>query len=107
MSFTGDEGGFISLQNAAALTRNYRNNSGQSNPIRGQFLGSNKLMELMKQTGAVGLRIYYGASEAGVPKIVVVGVDSDENDILGEDPLILDTSMPCPPNCSSSNSLNS
>lgn len=105
MSFTGSEGAFISLQDAAALTARYR--SGQQNPILGQFLGTEKLQDLLKQTGCAGLRIYYGKKTDGTPTIVVVGVDTDENDILGQDPLILDQAAPCPSYCSSSNDLNS
>jgi hypothetical protein len=106
MSFTGNEGAFISLSEAAVLTSNYRN-SGQPNPILGQFLGAEKLQDLLKQTDCVGLRIYYGKNAQGKPTIVVVGVDRNEDDILTEEPLILDQSMPCPPTCGHSNELNS
>lgn len=105
MSFTGNEGGYISLSAAATLTANYR--SGQMDPVLGHFLGATKLQELLDQTGCVGLRIYYGVdSETGSKEIVVVGVDENENDILGANPLILDQSMPCPPYCGNSNDLN-
>jgi hypothetical protein len=107
MSFSGNEGAFITLQDAAALTANYRN-SGMLNPVLGQFLGANKLQQLLRQPGCVGLRIYYATDgTTGAPKIVVVGVTSNENDILATNPLILDQSMPCPPTCGNSNSLNS
>ena len=105
MSFTGNEGAFISLSQAAVLTSNYRN--GQQNPILGQFLGVQKLQDLLRQTDCVGLRIYYGKNAEGKPTIVVVGVDAHEDDILGEEPLILDQSTPCPPTCGHSNELNS
>jgi len=107
MSFTGNEGAFITLTDAATLTANYR--SGQLNPTLGHFLGISKLQDLLAQTGCVGLRIYYGIdSETGSKEIVVVGVDEDENDILdGTEPLILDQSVPCPTSCGASNDLNS
>jgi hypothetical protein len=106
MSFTGNEGSFISLATGADLTANYR--SGQLDPVLGQFLGANKLQTLLGQTGCVGLRIYYGMDgETGAPTIVVVGVNSSQNDILGTEPLILDTALPCPSYCGSSNDLNS
>jgi hypothetical protein len=106
MSFNGNEGAFISLTDAAALTATYRN-SGTLNPVLGQFLGKTKLNQLLAQSGCVGLRIYYGVDATGAPAIVVVGVSSNENDILGTNPKILDTALPCPPNCGNSNSLNS
>lgn len=106
MSFTGNEGEFISLQAGATLTANYR--AGQVDPVLGHFLGIYKLQRLLNQNGCVGLRIYYGIdSKTGAKEIVVVGVDSNENDILSEQPLILDMSITCPPTCGNSNDLNS
>ncbi len=106
MSFSGNEGAFISLESAAALTSNYR--SGQMDPILGHFVGANKLQTLLGQTGCVGLRIYYGVDgETGAKEIVIVGVTSNENDILGSTPLILDNTVVCPPTCGDSNDLNS
>jgi hypothetical protein len=112
MSFTGDEGTFISLSDAATMTSNYRSANPGSNTILGHFWGKNKIQSLFNQTGCVGLRVYYGINGSGsssAPELVLVGVDSSGNDILTPttNPLILDRSTPCPPTCSSSNSLNS
>jgi len=106
MSFTGDEGGFISLSDAATLTASHRSSNPEA--VQGHFLGRTKLLDLLNQSGCRGLRIYHGESSSGGREIVVVGVDSNENDILDStNPLVLDTSVLCPPTCSNSNSLNS
>ncbi len=123
MSFNGDEGTFVSITEAAGLTANYRTSSSSSSSttsttstssssslILGHFLGKEKLLELLNQSECVGLRIYHGRSGTSglTPEIVVVGVDSNENDILPtSNALILDRSLPCPPTCGNSNALNS
>lgn len=102
MAFNGTEGGEISINEAKELTTNYR----EKNPKRtlAHFYGRDILEKLLEQDGCVGIRVYYGAGEDDKPELVLVGVESDENDILS---LIADTSVPCPNYCSSPNPLNS
>lgn len=107
MSFTGNEGAFISLTDAAALTAEYRSQfKGQT---QGHFLGINKLLTLLGQSGAVGIRIYYGIdATTGERQVVLSAVASDESDILASSgALVLDQSVCCPPTCGTSNALNS
>lgn len=102
MAFDGTEGGAISLSTAAELTGNYRkDNPGQK---LAHYYGRDIINELLSQEGCVGIRIYYGTSEDGDKELVLVGVDSDENDMLA---LVADTSVPCPNYCSTPNALNS
>lgn len=106
MSFDGKEGAFISLNDAAALTAEYRN--GQSSPVLGHFYGKENLLKLLNQSGCLGIRIYHGIDAATAsPELVLVGADANENDILAASPLILDGSSKCPPSCGNNNSLNS
>jgi hypothetical protein len=106
MSFNGDEGSFISLNDAADLTANFRNT--YSTAIKGNFIGKNKINDLLAQTGAKGLRIYNGITAMGAGTIVVVAADSSQDDILDAiDPMILDSAVPCPTACGASNDLNS
>lgn len=102
MAFNGTEGGQISLEVAAELTSNYRTENPTSRIAH--FFGRDILLELLNQDGCVGLRMYYGIGDDGEKELVVVGVDSDENDILD---IVADRSMPCPKACSSANPLNS
>jgi hypothetical protein len=107
MSFDGTEGSMISVSDAAAMTANYR--SANPNGKKGHFFGKSNINSLLNQTGAKGLRIYYGIDgTTGKQELIVVAVDSSENDILSSaGPLVLDRSIACPPNCGTSNSLNS
>jgi hypothetical protein len=106
MSFNGNEGSFISLNDAADLTENFR--STYSTAIKGNFIGKNKIADLLAQSDAMGLRIYNGITAMGAGTIVVVAADSSTDDILDAmGPLILDQALPCPAYCGASNDLNS
>jgi len=102
MAFDGTEGGAISLAEGSALTKEYRlRNPGA---INARFFGKDILRQLLDQDGSMGIRIYFGQDEDGNKQLVLVGADSDENDMLD---LVADTSVPCPNLCSSPNALNS
>ena len=101
--FTGNEDHSISLNDAAALTENYRETS-QGGSLGGYFGGS-ALTSILQQENCVGIRIYYGRTENHEPRFVLVGVNSDGDDLYeGE---LAESSIDCPPNCSKSNPLNS
>lgn len=104
MAFDGREGAYISLEDAADLTANWRN--GNNGSIKGYFYGKDKLQHLLDETGSEGIRIYFGETATGDKTLVLVAADSDENDIIvgGK---ILDFGEPCPSSCSVNNDLNS
>lgn len=94
----------ISLSDAAAMTAAYR--TANPNGTKGHFFGVNQVMKILNQTGCVGLRIYYGKdTTTGGRQLVMVGVDSSENDLTSG--VILDRSVTCPPYCGGGNTLNS
>jgi hypothetical protein len=102
MSFTGDESSVISLTDAAALTAAFR--SANPNGTKGHFFGINQINKILSNSNCVGLRIYYGKdASTGARQLVMVGADSNENDITDT---ILDRSVTCPPYCGGGNSLN-
>lgn len=102
MAFNGKEGGQISLTSAAEMTAEYRaQNPGKT---KGHFYGKDALNELLDQTGCMGIRIYYAIDSSGKKELVLVGVDSNEDDMLN---MIVDISSPCPNRCSQNNALNS
>ena len=103
MSFTGNEGGPITHEAAAELTRNYRSKR-STGAILGGFIGKQHIYKLLEQEGAMGIRIYHGESNDGTPEIVLVAADSNEDDIMN---LIVENSFKCPPSCSRKNVLNS
>lgn len=102
MAFDGTEGEQISLQEAAALTANYR----AQNPdaIKGHFMGKDIINSILAQTGCMGIRTYHGINNDGTKEIVLVGVDANGDDMTN---LIADRCRPCPNMCSRKNSLNS
>jgi hypothetical protein len=104
MSFNGNEGEFITLEEGAAMTARFRNTV-QQGTVVAQFIGKEKLIELLNQPNCVGVRLYYGIDENNQNSIVSVGVASNENDLTNG--LIIDRNIKCPPRCSKSNALNS
>jgi len=104
--FTGNENQQISLTAASALTANYRSNQIGIGFILGQYFSKDSLNSVLNQETCVGVRIYYGLdADNTTPKIVVVGVDAYENDLVSG--VVLDYGALCPPHCGNSNSLNS
>ena len=103
MSFTGNEGTTISLQQGAAMTRKYCNSTTESR--QAVFYGINRLNEILSQQGCVGIRIYLARDGADNMQLVLVGADANEQDMLSG--VILDQGLGCPENCSADNPLNS
>ncbi|MEZ4803914.1 MAG: hypothetical protein R2852_00095 [Bacteroidia bacterium] len=104
MSFTGSEDHSITLPEAAALTKNYRDANPPGVTI-GHFFGMDAINSILAQPGCVGIRIYYAQDTLGDKKLVLTGVDAAENDMYtGE---LAEFSVKCPTSCSSANPLNS
>jgi hypothetical protein len=104
MAFNGDEGSVVTLAEASGWTANYRRTI-PAGEIISQFVGRNKLMEILNQDGCMGVRIYYGIGDDGKKNLILVGAEADENDMV--DGIIVERLFPCPPLCSGRNSLNS
>lgn len=102
MSFNGNEGEQITLQQGGELTAKYR--ATNPNGIKGVFFGKAHIEKILAQGDCKGLRFYFAENATGEPTLVMVGADSAENDQLN---LIIDQAMPCPARCSSPNALNS
>lgn len=104
MSFNGSEGRAIDPTRASEWTRSFR--EGHPGEITAHFFGREILLEILKQEGCQGIRFYYG-SDGGVPQLIAVGADGNENDQLGKNRIVADESYPCPSHCSQPNMLNS
>lgn len=91
MEFTGDEGSYISLDQARTWIANFRlDNPGA---VSAFYLGKNKISEIINQQGCVGIRIYNAVNGNQQYQLVVVGVDKDGREIL-DSGKILDQSIP-------------
>lgn len=104
MAFTGNEGEVVSLRDAGSWTANYRNQMEEGEP-KGHFVGKNKIEQILNQEGVVGIRFYHAIDDEGKRNLVLVGVDSSENDIVNG--VIVDRTVVCPPKCGTANDLNS
>lgn len=101
MAFNGTEGGPITLAEGAEMTANYR--KAQPNSTKAHFFGRDALHALLQQEGCMGIRVYYGMDSDSNKQLVLVGADSDENDMTQ---LVVDGSIPCPIRCGQANALN-
>ena len=114
MEYTGDEGVFINHATASKKTKNH-DKHGKRFPqdAKAHFFGMNKINEILKQEGCVGIRVYHGLHENGSRGSMMVGVLANGNDIVtpqmgkdaGGDGLILDSDFPCPGHCPPNGSL--
>ncbi|MET6997212.1 hypothetical protein [Chitinophaga defluvii] len=84
--FTGNEGHFIPVQEAAKHTKSYRLKKAAQKDAGphafAHFFGANVIQRLLKQPGCVGIRIYHATNEKGHRDLVIVGVTADGEDIL-------------------------
>ena len=90
---------------AKSWAANYR----AKNPddIKGHFFGFEIINQILNQNGCIGIRMYYGLDGNGKKVIMLVGVDSEGENIIstseefldGEEGIIADASWPCPDYC--------
>lgn len=95
-------GGPIALATAAAWTANFRN----ANPlaIKAHFFGSNIINSILAQSDCVGIRMYQAIDNTNAATIILVGVDSNAQDITTG--IVADMSKPCPIDCPSNSVLS-
>lgn len=101
---TVNDGDFVTLSEGAAYTAAYRDQfPSMDGVIKGLFVGKNKIDDLLKQENVVGVRIYFGLNDEGLPNLVIVGAKSNGDDVTS---LIVEKLKPCPPVCGGGNALN-
>ncbi len=102
MSFNPNQDHSISLAEAAALTKAYRD----ANPGAkiGGFFGKAAIEAILNQPECVGLKFYY-AIENGVPALVLCGAKADQDDLYQGS--LAERELKDPPLNSSPNPLNS
>jgi len=103
MSFTGQEDHSISLEEAAGMTKKFRdNNEGKR---LGGFFGKDALQAILDQEECVGIRFYNAEDAEGKHTIVLVGAKADQDDLV--DGELAEHSLPHPPYNAPGNALNS
>lgn len=107
---------YLSLEDGAAFTATFRQTRDlliEDGKVTQAFLPLSETFEkghvetLLGQSGCAGIRAYLG-EDNGEMKLILVGVDGNDEDILptgGEK--ILDKGIRCPANCPPSSALNS
>lgn len=101
MSFNPNQDHSISLQDAAEMTKAYRDNN--PGAIIGGFFGKDAIQAILDQPECVGLKFYY-AEENGAPTLVLCGAKANQDDLyLGQ---LAEQALPDPPYNSSQNPLN-
>jgi hypothetical protein len=110
---------FISLQDAVTMTSSYRQNKEAilSNSYKNQNIlavcetfDKNYIDSVLGQTDCQKLRVYYGMDTDSKVHAIIVGVDSNGNDILPKgstDAYIVEQGERCPADCPPSSALNS
>jgi hypothetical protein len=106
-TFSGSEGGAITLETANRWTANYRGeNAGDT---EAHFFGNEIIKQILAEEGAVGIRMYYALDDNGRKQILLVGTNAKGEDLLpssssnakteGDTNIIADMSYPCPGYC--------
>ncbi|GEO09846.1 hypothetical protein [Segetibacter aerophilus] len=78
--FSAHSGENIGYEKGAKMVKNYFDQNQEE--VSAHFLGRNIIEAILAQPGAVGITILYGINELGLPKPVVVGVNSKGDYIL-------------------------
>jgi hypothetical protein len=92
----------ISLPDAAALTKRYQ----AANPkgVKAGAFHADQVLAMLKQSGCVGMRVYYGLNSDASSTLVLTAIDSADNDLVNG--TLLQIVFPCPPYCGGGNALN-
>jgi hypothetical protein len=105
MNYTGNENHDIRLEDAAELTKRFRDNLPVIDDTIAEYFGKSALQELLDQSGCIGIRVYYGIDVNNTKRLVITGVDNNGDDLCEGN--LMEAGTICPPICSNNNPLNS
>lgn len=91
----------IALETASEWTKKFRT----ENPgaLRAHGFGSNILQTILSQPDCIGIRFYNAINDSGANTLVIVGVNSANDDMVHG--VVADFSLPCPLDCSANSPL--
>jgi hypothetical protein len=93
----------LDLQDAVNWATNWRRANPGSN--KAFLVDFSEVTSIQAETGATSFRVYFGLDSTGAEKLILVGVDSNGNDIINpvvnghQESGTYDFNMPCPPTC--------
>ncbi|MEN9742326.1 MAG: hypothetical protein RLZZ65_131 [Bacteroidota bacterium] len=96
-------GSIISLEEGSTMTASFR--SKFPDEKLASFYSSEVFLALLEQEGCVGIRIYNAVDQDNNLTDVLVGVDSEGNDLVNG--IVYNKAGLCPPGCAINNPLNS
>jgi hypothetical protein len=107
-AFDGSEGDPLDLATAKKWAANYR--STLEEPESGtlaHYFGFEIIQQILSESDCVGIRIYYALDDNGEKKLILVGVDSNGDNLLptaggrlaDDGNILADFSFPCPNTC--------
>lgn len=96
--FDGSEGSKITRAVAQKFTQDWR--TAQAGKTKGVFIGRDHVLDILNETGCMGIRVYFAVDAANEYTIVMVGADANESDMLAGP--IVEVGAKCPPLCSPS-----
>jgi hypothetical protein len=88
MELTGKEGEFVSQKVASAKQVKHLKFRAEKlkdkDPVRSQFFGKEKLMELLSKPECMGLKIFYGQEENETPNLILVAANKNLKNLVGD-----------------------
>ena len=104
MDFSEDYDHSISLDEAAKMTKAYRDSMPKESPIAATFSKS-ALKIILEQGGCAGVRMYYARDADKKLTLVLAGIKASGDDLY--EGRLAEMAQLCPPFCSPRNPLNS
>jgi hypothetical protein len=86
----------ITLADARKLKANYKEQA-PPNAVIGGLFWKEYVEQVLNQADCVALRYYYGLKDDKTPVIILVGVNSEGNDLTNG--VMIEYELPCPPYC--------
>ncbi len=87
----------ISLAEASSMTHSYQNDPAFSGMTISCKISNSAYQDIMSQPGCVEVRSYFAKNSSGNLTLVIVGVDTNGNDMTNG--IIMNRFTPCPTNC--------
>lgn len=89
----------ITLEDAIKWITNWRNETPKE-LAKAHLIQKQALLDVMEPSDVVAVRAYMAVDDDGIQKVILVGVDANGQDLIDDNHILVDRSLPCPPHCS-------